>query len=163
MEIKINDDIIFSTYSSELVLDSIIALVEKDLSEPYSIFTYRYFVNQWPQLCEMAHNSEGELIGVIVCKVDKHKKSEKNRGYIGMLAVDKRYRNRGIASSLVQSVLKRMQQQGLDECVLEAEITNKGALSLYQNLGFLRTKLLPNYYLSGTDAFRLKYFFTPLV
>jgi hypothetical protein len=47
-----------------------------------------------------------------------------------------------------------MQEQGLDECVLEAEITKKGALSLYQN---------PNYYLSGTDAFRLKYFFTPLV
>lgn len=160
MQNKIN--ICFSRYSSELVLNSIIALVEKDLSEPYSIFTYRYFLNQWPELCELAHNSEGELIGVIVCKVDKHK-SGKNRGYIGMLAVDKRYRNRGIGSSLVQSVLKRMQNQGLDECVLEAEIINKGALSLYQNLGFLRTKLLPNYYLSGTDAFRLKYFFTPLV
>jgi hypothetical protein len=26
-------------------------LIEKDLSEPYSIFTYRYFINDWPSLC----------------------------------------------------------------------------------------------------------------
>ena len=29
----------------------IVALIEKDLSEPYSIFTYRYFINNWPNLC----------------------------------------------------------------------------------------------------------------
>ncbi len=29
-------------------------LIDKDLSEPYSIFTYRYFLRQWPQLCYMA-------------------------------------------------------------------------------------------------------------
>lgn len=27
------------------------ALIDADLSEPYSIFTYRYFINQWPHLC----------------------------------------------------------------------------------------------------------------
>lgn len=27
------------------------ALVDRDLSEPYSIFTYRYFLSGWPQLC----------------------------------------------------------------------------------------------------------------
>ena len=152
-------DVSFSTYSSESSLASIIKLVEKDLSEPYSVFTYRYFVNQWPELCEMARSSHsGELIGVVVCKVDNHK-SGKTRGYIGMLAVDPRYRKQAIASRLVQAVLERMKEKGLDECVLEAEVKNLGALALYRNLGFLRTKLLPNYYLSGSDAFRLKYFF----
>ena len=152
----------YSTYESESSLQSIMDLVQKDLSEPYSVFTYRYFVNRWPQLCEMVHNSENELVGVVVCKIDKHK-SGRTRGYIGMLAVDKRYRKRGIASTLVSTVLDRMKNLGnVDECVLEAEVSNQGALSLYKRLGFLRTKLLHNYYLSGSDAYRLKHYFHPI-
>ena len=157
-----DDELNYSTYESETSLRSIMELVEKDLSEPYSVFTYRYFVNRWPELCEMVHNSSGELVGVVVCKVDQHK-SGRTRGYIGMLAVDQRYRKRGIASKLVSTVLDRMEKMGnVDECVLEAEVTNQGALSLYRRLGFLRTKLLHNYYLSGSDAFRLKRYFNPL-
>ena len=136
-------------------------LVEKDLSEPYSVFTYRYFVNQWPNLCEMVHNENGQLVGVVVCKVDNHK-SGRTRGYIGMLAVDKEYRKLGIASQLVRTVLERLKEMGVHECVLEAEVTNHGALSLYRNLGFLRTKYLNSYYLSGKDAYRLKKYFKPL-
>ena len=44
------------------------------------------------------------------------------------------------------------------QIVLETERTNVGALSLYQNLGFLRDKRLHRYYLNGVDAFRLKLF-----
>ena len=40
--------------------------------------------------------------------------------------------------------------------VLEAEATNAGALRLYAGLGFIRDKRLARYYLSGTDAYRLK-------
>jgi peptide alpha-N-acetyltransferase len=38
-------------YSHEGQLPWITRMMEKDLSEPYSVFTYRYFVNQWPSLC----------------------------------------------------------------------------------------------------------------
>ncbi len=38
-------------YKNETQLDGVIRLIEKDLSEPYSIFTYRYFINNWPSLC----------------------------------------------------------------------------------------------------------------
>lgn len=34
-------------------LPSIRALISKDLSEPYSIYVYRYFLNQWGDLCFM--------------------------------------------------------------------------------------------------------------
>ncbi len=40
--------------------------------------------------------------------------------------------------------------------VLETEITNKPALRLYENLGFVRDKRLFRYYLNGVDALRLK-------
>lgn len=34
-------------------LPSIRALIAKDLSEPYSIYVYRYFLYQWGDLCFM--------------------------------------------------------------------------------------------------------------
>jgi hypothetical protein len=40
----------YEQYASELQLPLMQRLIEKDLSEPYSVFTYRYFVNNWPNL-----------------------------------------------------------------------------------------------------------------
>jgi N-alpha-acetyltransferase 30 len=66
-------------------------MIEVELSEPYSIFTYRYFVNNWPHLTFLAiHNKK--MIGVIIGKLEIHKGSKKNRGYIAMIVVDKEYR-----------------------------------------------------------------------
>jgi hypothetical protein len=46
--------IAFYSYSSEeKQLPLMQRLIEADLSEPYSIFTYRYFLNFWPQLSFM--------------------------------------------------------------------------------------------------------------
>ncbi|CAD7922734.1 unnamed protein product [Amoebophrya sp. A25] len=44
------EDIYIVGYRGEDDLRDLIPLIECDLSEPYSIFTYRYFVNQWPEL-----------------------------------------------------------------------------------------------------------------
>lgn len=50
---------------------------------------------------------------------------------------------------------------GCEEVALEAEVTNSGALRLYQKLGFIRDKRLHRYYLSGSDAYRLKLLLPP--
>ena len=73
------------------MLQGIIDLIALDLSEPYSIFTYRYFINNWPQLCYLAvvrpkDGGTPTVVGVIVCKQDTHR-SGALRGYIAMLAV----------------------------------------------------------------------------
>ncbi|RIA87761.1 acyl-CoA N-acyltransferase [Glomus cerebriforme] len=149
------NDITYVPYSSELQLPGIMSLIENDLSEPYSIYTYRYFINNWPNLCFMAMNQE-TCIGVIICKLDRHR--EALRGYIAMLAVKKEFRKKKIGTTLVKIVINAMKQQNADEIVLETEYTNLGALSLYHNLGFIRDKRLYRYYLNGVDAFRLKLF-----
>jgi N-alpha-acetyltransferase 30 len=53
-------------------------------------------------------------------------------------------------------VFQAMINDNADEVVLETEITNKPALKLYENLGFVRDKRLFRYYLNGVDALRLK-------
>ena len=101
----------------------IVALIEKDLSEPYSIFTYRYFINNWPNLCflvSLPHRrawpqadrlerpvqamAGGECVGTIVCKLDAHGRERvTHRGYIAMLAVRQDYRKKGIGATLSAS------------------------------------------------------------
>lgn len=43
-------EIEYASYGGEHHLPLIMSLVDQELSEPYSIFTYRYFVYLWPQL-----------------------------------------------------------------------------------------------------------------
>ena len=96
-----------------------------------------------------------------------------------MLAVQSEHRGRGIgelsvvnyhpddeATQLVESALAAMIQKGADEVrldifmelmgkiCLETETTNQAAMSLYENMGFIRYKRLHRYYLNAGDAFR---------
>lgn len=75
----------------------IIRLIDADLSEPYTLYTYRYFISTWPELCILAH-CDGDLVGVIVCKAEVDQRKRYTRGYIAMLAVDTRFRRRGIGT-----------------------------------------------------------------
>lgn len=87
-------------------------------------------------------------MGVIVCKQDAHR-SGRTRGYIAMLAVHHSMRKRGMGSRLVSLAVSAMRGGGCDEAVLETEVTNIGALRLYEGLGFVRDKRLHKYYLNG--------------
>ena len=62
------------------------------LSEPYTIYTYRYFLHQWPKLCYFAFDGD-KAFGTVICKMDMHR--EHMRGYVAMLVVDKAYRGKG--------------------------------------------------------------------
>ena len=41
------EDIVYRQYNGETDLSHIVALVQNELSEPYVIYTYRYFLHQW--------------------------------------------------------------------------------------------------------------------
>jgi len=158
-------EISYSPYTGEHELQGIINLISVDLSEPYSIFTYRYFINNWPNLTFIATTPPPEgappgphVVGTIVCKQDQHR-SGSERGYIAMLAVHHSMRKRGMGSKLVQLAVRAMHDGGCDEAVLETEVTNLAALRLYEGLGFVRDKRLHRYYLNGNDAYRLKVWF----
>ncbi|KAF9006942.1 acyl-CoA N-acyltransferase, partial [Cyathus striatus] len=133
-------------------LPHVMALVQNELSEPYVIYTFRYFLHQWSAY--PSDSASSEPIGVIVCKQSMHRDLA-NRGYIAMLSVNKNWRKRGIASALVRSSIDAMKEDGVEEIVLETEFDNYAALSLYESLGFIREKRLYRFYLNGKDAFRL--------
>ena len=41
------DAIVYRPYNNESQLENIMGLVQTELSEPYVIYTYRYFLNEW--------------------------------------------------------------------------------------------------------------------
>jgi len=154
-----HDGVEWCEYQGEISLPEVMRLVDDDLSEPYSIFTYRYFVKNWPSLCLLA-KIEGETVACVVSKAEVENSQlvageTCYRGYIAMLAVNNTYRRSGIGTALVCRSIERMRAMGCAEVILETETTNTIALSLYEKLGFARDERLFKYYLNGADAFRL--------
>ncbi|EJU00603.1 acyl-CoA N-acyltransferase [Dacryopinax primogenitus] len=165
--------ITYRPYAGPSDLPAIIHLVETELSEPYVIYTYRYFLDGWPHLAYMAETSSPpdtetdtethiptsksapRAVGCVVCKQDLHGPLQTMRGYIAMLSVSPLYRRRGVGAGLVRLAVKGMKFTGADEVMLETEHDNASALRLYERLGFIREKRLFRFYLNGKDAFRL--------
>ncbi len=93
----------YELYESEEQMPAIMSLMKMTLSEPYSIYTYRYFIHNWPHLCVLAMADQGVeqgagheiVVGAIVCKEEDHHYHTR-RGYIAMLAVHTDYRKRKI-------------------------------------------------------------------
>eukprot|EP00798_Chlamydomonas_sp_ICE-L_P020406 gene20406-27186_t len=104
----------------ETDLPTIMHLIDNELSEPYSIFTYRYFLHNWPNLCYFAYDGD-KPFGTVVCKMDVHR-DKLMRGYVAMLVVDKTYRGKGVGSDLVKLAIAEMSRGGCEEVALEAEM-----------------------------------------
>ncbi|XP_074570614.1 N-alpha-acetyltransferase MAK3 [Curcuma longa] len=105
-------DVEYISYGGEHHLPLIMGLVDQELSEPYSIFTYRYFVYLWPNLTFLAFH-RGRCVGTVVSKIGEHRNTF--RGYIAMLVVIKPYRGRGIATELVTRSIRVMMESGCEE------------------------------------------------
>lgn len=133
--IKVNhNDILYRSYERSDSMDNLIAMIQTELSEPYSIFLYRYFLDNFPDLTILAIYKE-QIIGVIIGKIEIH--GTRQRGYIAMLTVLKEYRRNNIAQELVKILCQRVENQGGDEIVLETECVNIAALKLYESNFFV--------------------------
>ena len=60
----------FIDYKDERHLPDITSLITKDLSEPYSVYTYRYFLHNWPNLSFLVSDHKIALFFVFVFLVE---------------------------------------------------------------------------------------------
>lgn len=66
--------------------------------------------------------------------------------HIGSLAVDEKYRRRGVGEILVRSALHEARQKGAVKAYLEVRAGNISARYLYEKLGFGMDGIRPRYY-----------------
>jgi N-alpha-acetyltransferase 30 len=151
MEPGLSQEVKLTAFSNEEELTWIAQVCRAELAEPYSVFTYYYFLKNWPELTVMAY-VDNKPIGCIIGSIDKE---NPRKAYIAMLVVLKEYRRLKIGKQLFDDFVTRVKDR-VDKIVLETECINKAALSFYLRLGFIKTRKMSNYYLSGNDAYRLK-------
>jgi ribosomal protein S18 acetylase RimI-like enzyme len=88
------------------------------------------FLERNPGLSFVAMNEE-KVVGVILCGHDGR------RGYIHHLAVSPSHRRQGIGQALVAHSLAGLEQAGIAKCHLFVFRENKGALTFWQNTGWI--------------------------
>lgn len=62
------------------------------------------------------------------------------------VAVDPRYRRKGIGQKLITNLIAALQDRGVGSLTLEVRVSNTGAIALYQKLGFAEKGRRRNYY-----------------
>jgi len=77
------------------------------------------------------------------------------RGGITSIAVAPAYRRKGIGRALILHSLEYLREHGVDEADLEVNVTNLAAQSLYESLGFRRSRILPDYYGENRDGMKM--------
>jgi len=74
-------EIVYRQYKGEEEIQEIFKLIDQELSEPYGIFTYRYFMDVCPQHTLVALD-QGKIIGAIIGR--ETNKNDRIKGYIAM-------------------------------------------------------------------------------
>lgn len=176
------EDISYRHYKPTEPVETLQKLIEVELSEPYSIYLYRHFAVDYPELTFVAEHN-GQIVGCIMGKF--HDKADKDAtgkkpegepvqteenaiitgryGYIAMLAVLPAYRKKNIGKRLVKLFIEECRQNNCDYVKLETEVVNIGALRLYESCGFIKKKHYRKYYQNGNDAYGLRYYLKSLV
>lgn len=85
----------------------------------------------------------GDLIGTILCGNDGR------RGYLYHLAVDPRYRHKGLGKQLVDRALGALREDGIDKSHIMVFGTNKNGLKFWSDVGW---KLRPEIVLMSYDV-----------
>lgn len=73
-------------------------------------------------------------------------------GDIMTIAVRPEYRRTGIAKELIARLESWARARGANAMMLEVDVTNENAISLYRNLGYETLNVRKNYYGYGQDA-----------
>lgn len=67
-------------------------------------------------------------------------------GSITNIAVTEKYRGRGIAGDILESMFRKANFEGITEFTLEVRISNRSAINLYKKYGFLCEGIRKNFY-----------------
>ena len=123
------------TYSERSIDPEIIKkIIDPELSEPYSVFTYYFFLQNHPQFTYLIFSEKEELIGLLIGKIEEcSKEKEFKRGYLAMIVITKSARRKGLGKLLMQRFIDDLLKiPNCTEIILETECLNTSALRLYE-------------------------------
>ncbi len=129
------------------------------LPEHYSDYFYYDILKDFPNTFLLAEGG-GKVVGYIMCRIEYGLSMTKRfglakKGHIISIAVLEEFRSQGIGSALIKEALEEVRKSSGKECYLEVRTTNKGAIELYEKLGFKISSTLHGYYKDGESAYTM--------
>ncbi|MFX1280320.1 MAG: ribosomal protein S18-alanine N-acetyltransferase [Promethearchaeota archaeon] len=138
-------------------LDGVIKVNEEELPEDYPYFFYKSILDNYPESFLIAQNSQGDIVGYIMWRVEKSPSFDSlryiNKGHLVSIAVSQEYRKRGIAKSLLTNSMQAIKRHKIHEYVLEVRVSNHNAIRLYEQFKFVIANIKKNYYRDGENAY----------
>ncbi len=120
-------------------LDSIYTLGKENLETQFSRETLKTFI-VYDETYHVFSLADDKLIGyIIVWKSDKY-------GQIIDVVVEKKYRGLGYGYKLLEYGINVSKEMNVTMISLEVSVKNEIALKLYEKAGFVKERILENYY-----------------
>lgn len=129
---------------------TVFSLMNRNLDGSFSLDVIEYFIMMWPEGQLVATDPVGNIIGAL-CSTP----IDKRRASITLFAVDERYRDRGIGTSLFEKFRVCCFMQGYSEIQLELRTSNRRAHGLYTRWGFVDKEEVRDLYGPGQDGIRM--------
>lgn len=128
----------------------VINLNKISLPENYSSDFFYEIFRRYGELFYVAKHNE-DVVGYVMCRIELP-----SVAHIISLAVHPNYRRLGVATMLMNEIHIAMARIGIRKSYLEVRVNNQPAINLYEKLGYKKMRVIPSYYMDGTDGFLME-------
>lgn len=113
----------------------------------------RYLLNS-PRATVHVLRQDGHVIAAALLLRRRTRTGATGRLY--SIAVDNSCRGKGYGRSLLKNCLNVLRRDGVETLMLEVDVENQPAISLYESAGFIKLRRLRDYYSPGKDAWKMR-------
>ncbi len=137
-------------------IPAVIDINAETLPEHYTDYFYYEILAVFPETFLVAER-DGAVIGYVMCRIEYgfshlRRLGLARKGHIVSVAVKEQHRGKGVGTMLMRASQDEMTKKAATECYLEVRVSNSGAISLYQRLGYKVSGRLEAYYKDGEAA-----------
>ncbi len=100
----------------------------------------------------LAAERKGRICGYLVACIRDGAVKGIRTAEVVSVATDPEFRGLGVASRLMDSVLRRLRLRRIDRLILMVRPANAAARAFYEKYGFRRVRAVPRYYEDGGDG-----------
>ncbi|XP_017883819.1 N-alpha-acetyltransferase 20 [Ceratina calcarata] len=119
------------------------------LTETYALSFYTHYLAHWPEYFQVGESPSGEIMGYIMGKAEGQ--GENWHGHITALTVSPSYRRLGLAAMLIDSLEALSEKKQAYFVDLFVRVSNKVAINMYQQLGYIVYRTVLEYYSGNPD------------